>query len=70
MDEQAILHKISVETNVNIEFLKDLFHNEKIHNLILAGKNIDAILLIRNIGPKIGLWEAKKIVEAFTNEMK
>jgi ribosomal protein L7/L12 len=70
MDEQAILHKISVETNVNIEFLKDLYHNEKIHVLILDGKSIDAIMLIRNMGPKIGLREAKKIVEAFTNEMK
>jgi hypothetical protein len=42
MDEQALLHRISVDTNVNIELLKDLFHNDEIYTLIMAGKITDA----------------------------
>jgi ABC-type uncharacterized transport system ATPase subunit len=38
MDEQELLHKISVDTNDNIELLKDLYQNEKLWFLIRTGK--------------------------------
>jgi hypothetical protein len=66
MDEQELLHKISVDTNVNIELLKDLYQNEKLWFLIRTGKNIDATILLRSIAPRVGLREAKKIVDEFT----
>jgi hypothetical protein len=65
MDEQELLHKISVDTNVNIELLKDLYKNDKLWTLIKTKKTIDAVMLVRSIAPRIGLREAKKIVEAF-----
>ena len=70
MDEQTLLHQISVDTDVNIELLKDLFHNEKMIGLIKAGKIIDATLLIRSIQPRVGLREAKMVVEAFAEGLK
>jgi hypothetical protein len=66
MDEQELLHKVSVDTNVNIELLKDLYKNDQLWALIKSGKNIDAIMLLRSISPRVGLREAKKIVEAFS----
>jgi hypothetical protein len=68
MDEDAFLHKISVDTNVNIEFLKDLFHNDKFQALVRTGKSTEAILLIRSIAPRVGLREAQMIVKAFSTE--
>jgi (p)ppGpp synthase/HD superfamily hydrolase len=70
MDEQALLHQISVDTNVNIELLKELFHNEEIYTLIRNNKLIDAILKIRDIEPKVGLRQAKMIAEAFAAEWR
>jgi len=70
MDEQELLHRISVDTNVNIELLKDLFHNEEFRALIIGGKTMDAILRVRNNYPRVGLREAKKIVEAFAAAWK
>ena len=70
MDEQEFLHNLSVKTNVNIELLKDLTKNEKFWTLIRTGKTIDAILLLRNIQSRIGLREAKMVVEAFVEEYK
>ncbi|MGD0173502.1 MAG: hypothetical protein ABSC61_03570, partial [Anaerolineales bacterium] len=65
MDEQELLHKISVDTNINIELLKDLYKNDELWTLIRSGKNMDAIMLLRSIAPRVGLREAKKVVEAF-----
>ena len=70
MDEQELLHQISVETNVNIELLKDLFHNDKLLASIKTNKSNDAISQIRSIQPRIGLREAKLIVEAFSAALK
>jgi len=70
VDEQELLHKISIETNVNIELLKDLIHDEKLLTLIKAGKSTDAILHIRRIQPRVELMEAKMIVEAFSVALK
>lgn len=70
MNEQELLHKISVETNVNIEILKDLIHNEKFIALIKAGKTIDATILLRSIQPRIELQMAKMVVEAFSAAWK
>jgi len=66
MDEQELLHKVSVDTNVNIELLKDLYKNDELWVLIRSGKNIDAIKLLRSIVPRLGLREAKKVVEEFS----
>jgi len=33
MDEQTLLHQISVDSDVNIELLKDLFHIKLLVNL-------------------------------------
>jgi len=70
MDEQTLLHQVSVDTDVNIEFLKDLIHNEKLIGLIKAGNIIGAIVLLRSIQPRIGLREAKMVVEAFAKELR
>lgn len=70
MDELALLHRISVDTNVNIELLKDLFHNDEIYTLIMAGKITDAIMKLRDIDSRVGLREAKMIVQAFSAELK
>jgi len=70
MDNQEFLHKVSVETNVNIEFLKELSGNEKFWVLIKTGKIIDATIMIRSIQPRIGLREAKMVAEAFIAEYK
>ena len=65
MDEQEFLHQVSVEYDVNIELLKDLYQNEKLWSLIRADKIIDATVLLRSIQPQVGLREAKRVVEAF-----
>jgi ribosomal protein L7/L12 len=65
MDEQELLHKISVDTNVNIELLKDLYKNNKLWTLIKTEKTIDSVRLVRSIAPRVGLREAKMIVEEF-----
>lgn len=70
MDEQELLHKISVETDVNTELLKDLLRDEKLLALIKAGKSMDAILLLRSNYVRVGLGEAKLIVEAFSAALK
>ena len=70
MDEQEFLHKVSVSTNVNIEVLKELTGNEKFFTLIRTGKTTDATILLRNTIPRIGLTEAKKVVDAFIEEYK
>ena len=70
MDEQEFLHQLSVKTDVNIELLKDLYHNEKFWTLVKAGKSMDAIVQIRSIQPKVGLREAQMIVQAFSAEKK
>jgi hypothetical protein len=70
MDEQEFLHKVSVATNVNIELLKELTGNTAFFTLIRTGKVIDATLLLRNLAPRVGLREAKKVVEAFVEEYK
>jgi hypothetical protein len=68
MDEEAFLHRVSVDTNVNIELLKDLLHNEKFHALVASGKTMQAIALLRSIQPRVGLREAKMVVDAFAAE--
>ena len=70
MDEQELLHKISVETNVNIELLKDLIHDEKLVALIKAGKINDATLLLHSSQTRVGLGMAKVIVEALSAALK
>ncbi|MGA2504992.1 MAG: hypothetical protein ABSG01_12950 [Anaerolineales bacterium] len=70
MDDQEFLHKVSVDTNVNIELLKDLTTNEKFWTLIRTGKTNNAIMLLRDIQPRVGLREAKKVVEAFIGQYK
>ncbi len=69
MDEGLFLHELSVRTDVNIELLKDLLHNAKLQALIAAHKSIDAIQLVRSISPRVGLREAKLVVEALAGEM-
>ncbi len=54
MDEQEMLHRISVDTNVNIELLKDLYHSEEFKALIKAGKSMDAILFFPKELPAAG----------------
>lgn len=70
MDEQEFLHSLSVKTNVNIELLKDLTGNEKFWTLVRTGNVHDAIMLLRDIQPRVGLREAKMVVEAFIAEYK
>ncbi len=70
MDEDAFLHQVSVNTNVNIELLKDLLQNEKFHALLVSGKSMEAIALLRSIQPRVGLREAKMVVDAFAAETK
>jgi hypothetical protein len=70
MGEQEFLHKVSVDTNVNIELLKDLTGNDKFWTLVRTGKVNDAIMLLRDIQPRVGLREAKMVVEAFIQEYK
>ncbi len=65
MDEQEYLHKISVESNINIELLKDLYHNDAFMTMIKNKKTMDAISLIRKTQIRVELWEAKKAVEMF-----
>jgi hypothetical protein len=66
MDEQELLHKINVDTNVNIELLSDLYKNDELWTMIRSGKNMDAIMLLRSIDPRVGFREAKMVVEAFS----
>jgi hypothetical protein len=70
MDEQEFLHKVSVDTNVNIELLKDLTGNEQFWSLIRTRKIIEATIFLRRILPRVGLREAKMVVEAFVKEYK
>jgi len=70
MDEESLLHQISIEVNVNIELLKDLYHNDKLMALIQSGKNTNAILLIRSIQPRVELGDAKLIVEKLSSGLK
>jgi hypothetical protein len=70
MDEQELLHKISVETDVNIELLKDLIHDEKLLALIKTGKITDATLLLHSQQTRLGLGKSKIIVEAFSAALK
>ncbi len=70
MDEQEFLHNLSVKTNVNIELLKDLPSNEKFWSLVRTGKVIDAIHVLRDLQPRVGLREAKLVVEAFIEQYK
>jgi hypothetical protein len=69
MDEQALLHQISIDTDVNIELLRDLFHDDRIYRLIMSGEHNEAIKLIRTIQPRVGLREAQLIVRAFSAEI-
>jgi hypothetical protein len=59
MDEQEFLHRLSGKTNVNIELLKEL-----------TGKVHAAIMLFWDIQPRVGLREAKRVVDAFAAEYK
>ena len=68
MDEQELLHSLSVKTNVNIELLKDLLHNDELWVLAVERKTIPLTMKIRDIAPRVGLREAKMIAEAFTAE--
>ena len=70
MDKQEFLHKLSVKTNVNVELLKDLTTNEKFWTLVRTGNMHDGIMTLRDIQPRVGLREAKMIVEAFIAEYK
>jgi len=70
MDEQELLHRISIDTNVNVEVLKDLYHNETFLALIKADQSTDAILFIRRNYPRLGLAGAKFIAEAFVKALK
>jgi hypothetical protein len=70
MDEQELLHRIRMDTDVNIGLLKDLYHNEEFRALIKSGKTMDAILHIRAGHMRIGLREAKMAVEAFAEAWK
>jgi hypothetical protein len=70
MDEQEFLHNLSVKTNVNIELLKDLPRNEKFWTLVRTGKVIDAVHVLRDLQPRVGLREAKMVVEAFIEQYK
>jgi hypothetical protein len=69
MDEQEFLHRLSIDTNVNIEFLKDLLQDPKFLALIKAGKTNDAVGYIRNKS-RAGLREALMVARAFTEELK
>ncbi len=53
MDKQEFLHKVSVDTNVNIEVLKELSKNDRMWTLIRAGKVIDATILLRSINREL-----------------
>jgi hypothetical protein len=70
MDEQELLHRISVDTNLNIELLKDLAANAEFRALVKAGKMMDAIVRIRGNRPNVGLREAKMAYEAFAAAWK
>ncbi len=70
MDEQEFLHQLSVKSNVNIELLKDLALNEKFTALVKAGKTMDAIVQIRSSQPRVGLREAKMVVDAFAEQWR
>jgi hypothetical protein len=70
MDDQEFLHKLSVDTNVNIELLKDLMANEKFWTLVRTGNVHDAIMVLRDIQSRVGLREAKMVVEAFIQQYK
>ncbi len=70
MDEQAILHRISVENDINIEILKDVFHDDKFYTLIKAGKKNDAIMHLRVTYSILGLTQAKMIADAFSEVFK
>jgi len=66
MDEQEILHRISVDTNINIELLKDVYHDDKFYTLIKAGKKMDAIMHLRKTYIVVDLAKAKAMTDAFS----
>jgi hypothetical protein len=70
MDDQEFLHTLSVKSNVNIELLKDLMANEKFWTLVRTGNTHDAIMALRDIQSRVGLREAKMVVEAFIERYK
>ncbi len=70
MSEQELLHRINLDTNVNIEVLKELYHNEAFLALIKADESTDAILFIRRNYPRLGLAGAKFVSEAFAKALK
>ncbi len=70
MDEQEFLHQLSVKSDVNIELLKDLVQNEKFAALVKAGKTMDAIVQIRSSQPRVGLREAKMVVDALAEHWR
>lgn len=70
MDEQELLHRISVDTNVNIELLKELYHDADYEALVQSGKTSEAIQHIRRKYPRQSLAEAKFITEAFAAAWK
>ena len=70
MDEQEFLQKLSVRTNVNIELLKELTGNDKFWSLIKTGNMFEAVHLLRDLQSRVGLRDAKMVVEAFIEEYK
>jgi cytosine/adenosine deaminase-related metal-dependent hydrolase len=68
MEAEDVLHRVSVNTNVNIELLKDLYQDPRLWDLIHAGKINDAILHVRSTSPRISLGGAKLVVEEFARE--
>ncbi|MEZ0396878.1 MAG: hypothetical protein ABWK53_10690 [Anaerolineales bacterium] len=70
MEVQEFLHKVSVDTNVNIELLKDLYDDTHLWDLIRAGKINDAASYVRSLQPRVRLLEALMVVKAFAKEGK
>lgn len=69
MDEQELVHKISVETNINVELLKDLIRDEKFLSLIRNKKVNDAIMYLRNNYPNMDLQKAVASARAFAEKI-
>lgn len=68
MDNQAFLHRLSVDYNLNIELLKDLIHDDKLFTLIKTNKKNDAILYLRGTYQAMSLGAAKIVVDEFSKE--
>jgi len=67
MDEQALIHRLSVDYNLNIELLKDLLHDDKLFTMIKSNKKTDAILYLRKTYQAMDLGVAKNVVDEFSN---